>query len=162
MQENKHSWHVSPRHISQKPYMHSWHVLEQTKTQLVRADKLKNMANSKRKPYMEESEVSKDYSEGSKCPGRANSQGLGEVHLLILFLLFFFLTSIRHMIQARETFDWHREAACSYLFDWWEKQQQQLKVGKRQTWLRVWSKPAVKGNQQSLDFNKRQIFMQQS
>lgn len=47
--------------------MHSWHVLEQTKTQLVRTDKLKNMAD-KGKPYMEESEISKDYSEGSKCP----------------------------------------------------------------------------------------------
>lgn len=68
MQENKHSWHVSLRHISQNLCMHSWHALEQTKTQLVRADKLKNMANSKGKPYMEESEVSKDYSEGSKCP----------------------------------------------------------------------------------------------
>lgn len=48
--------------------MHSWHVLEQTKTQLVRTDKLKNMADNKGKPYMEESEISKDYSEGSKCP----------------------------------------------------------------------------------------------
>lgn len=48
--------------------MHSWHVLEQTKTQLVRTDKLKNTADNKGKPYMEESEISKDYSEGSKRP----------------------------------------------------------------------------------------------
>lgn len=68
VQEDKHSWHVSPRHVSQKLCMHIWHVLEQTKTQLVRTDKLKNMADNKGKSYMEESEVSKDYSEGSKCP----------------------------------------------------------------------------------------------
>lgn len=48
--------------------MHSWYVLEQTKTELVRTDKLKNMADNKGKSYMEESEVSKDYSEGSKYP----------------------------------------------------------------------------------------------
>lgn len=34
--------------------MHSWHVLEQTKTQLVTADKLKSMAHSKGRSYMEE------------------------------------------------------------------------------------------------------------
>lgn len=58
------------------------------------------MANSKGKPCIEESEVSKDYSKGSKCPWTANSPRLGaypgEVHLLFLFLLFFLLTSMRH------------------------------------------------------------------
>lgn len=34
--------------------MHSWRVLEQTKTQLVTADKLKSMAHSKGRSYMEE------------------------------------------------------------------------------------------------------------
>lgn len=34
--------------------MHSWHVLEQTKTQLVTADKLKSMAHSKGRSYTEE------------------------------------------------------------------------------------------------------------
>lgn len=59
--------------------MHSWHVLEQTKTELERTDKLKNMTDNKGKFYMEESEVSKDYSEGSKCPWTVNSQGLGAI-----------------------------------------------------------------------------------